>query len=639
MTLSIDFETRSLLDLKKTGVYPYAMHPATDVWCMAYAVDGGEVKVWVPGAPVPQEFRSGHEMRAHNAQFERIIWQEIMVKRYGFPAIERERWHCTAAECRAMGLPGSLDEAAKALKLNHQKDAIGQRLMMRMARPRAIQDDGTVIWWNTPDRVARLIEYCKQDVVVERAIAERIERLTDAERAVYLLDQKINDRGVHIDTRLIEACIGIVDTANKYVNAELVELTGGDVSELTNNGMLARWLGVPSVAKAAVRELLDGETDPVRKRVLELRQEAGKSSVAKLTAFQECACSDGSVRGLLLYHGAATGRWSGRLVQPQNFPRGDFGHKEIEKAIPLVMAGDYDGIEALYGSIHGLVSSMLRACMIARPGHTLFAADYSAIEARVLAWLAGEEAVLDVFRSGQDIYCHAATGIYGRTITKADKDERQIGKVAVLALGYQGGVKAFQSMATLYNIEISDEKADEIKTAWRKVNPNIMSWWWELEDAARKAVTECDIVPVRGVVFGSDGDWLWCQLPSGRKLWYANPRPMERETPWGALKTSIRCDGVNSVTRKFEGFDLYGGLLAENIVQAVSRDLMASAMLRLDSAGYGVILTVHDEVVAEAEIGSQLTLEAFTEILSTVPSWAKGLPLTAEGWAGKRYRK
>lgn len=639
MTLSIDFETRSLLDLKKTGVYPYAMHPTTDVWCMAYAVDDGEVKLWRPGHPVPSEFYAGHEMRAHNAQFERIIWREIMVKRYGFPGIDLERWHCTAAECRAMGLPGSLDEAAKALKLGVQKDDVGKRLMMRMSRPRAVQEDGTVIWWNTPDRIARLGDYCKQDVVVERAIARRIERLSDSERAVYLLDQRINDHGVKIDTRLVEAGVALAAEGNAAVNAELAQLTGGHVTELTNNGDLAEWLGVPSVAKAAVRELLDAETDPIRRRVLTLRQEAGKSSLGKLASFLQCVCPDGYVRGLLLYYGAATGRWSGRLVQPHNFPRGEFKHETLEKAIPLVLARDYAGLDALYGSVHTLLSSMLRACITASPGHTLFAADYSAIEARVLAWLAGEKAVLDVFRSGQDVYCHAATGIYGRVITPADKTERQIGKVAVLALGYQGGVKAFQTMASNYNVEISDEKADEIKVAWRAANPAIVSWWRELDNAARRAVVEGEMVRARSVTFGTEDGWLWCLLPSGRRLWYANPRPVERETPWGDMRTIIQCHGVNSVTRKFEAFDLYGGLLAENIVQAVSRDLMAGAMIRLDRAGYGVILTVHDEVVAEVSAKSGLTLEHFTEILSSLPSWAKGLPLTAEGWAGHRYRK
>jgi DNA polymerase len=338
-----------------------------------------------------------------------------------------------------------------------------------------------------------------------------------------------------------------------------------------------------------------------------------------------------------MYHGAATGRWSGRLVQPQNFPRGDFKHTVIEGAIPLVLNKDLEGIDALYGSVHSLISSMLRACFIAKPGHTLFSADYSAIEARVLAWLANEQDVLDVFRSGQDIYCHAATGIYNRPITPADKDERQIGKVAVLALGYQGGVRAFQSMATMYGLVIPDEKADEIKIAWRKANARIVSWWAALENAALDAIHNgVGVAP--GVVFGVEDNWMWCQLPSGRKLWYANPRLVERETPWGALRTSVKCDGVNSVTKKFEPFDLYGGLLAENIVQAVSRDLMASAMLRLEDAGYPIIMTVHDEVVAESSVESG-TLAQFTDILCKLPSWAKGLPLTAEGWSGQRYRK
>lgn len=640
MTISIDFETRSIIDLKKTGVYPYAQHPTTDVWCMAYAKDDGDVQVWQPGQPIPDVILNGassQQFRAHNAQFERIIWREIMVKRYGFPPITMQQWHCTAAECRAMGLPGSLDGASKALGLVHQKDAIGQRLMLRMAKPRAIQEDGTLIWWNVPSRIATLIEYCKQDVVVERAIAAKVQRLSDAERAVYLLDQRINDRGVQIDTRLVEAGIEVIDIANQKANAEISALTDGAVSGITKNADLSAWLGVGSVAKANVREMLGQDLAPNVRRVLELRQEASKSSVAKLAAFMECRGNDSRVRGLLLYHGAATGRWSGRLVQPQNFPRGDFKHTVIEGAIPLVLNKDFEGIDALYGSVHSLISSMLRACFTAKPGHTLFSADYSAIEARVLAWLADEQDVLDVFRSGQDIYCHAATGIYGRTITPADKNERQIGKVAVLALGYQGGVKAFQSMATVYGLEIPDEKADEIKNAWRKANARIVRWWAALENAAMDAVNNgAGVAP--GVMFGVEDGWMWCQLPSGRRLWYANPRLVERETPWGALRTSVKCDGVNSVTKKFEPFDLYGGLLAENIVQAVSRDLMASAMLRLEDAGYPIIMTVHDEVVAESSV-EKGTLAEFTDILCKLPSWAKGLPLTAEGWTGQRYRK
>ena len=448
--LSIDFETRATVDLRQTGVYPYAQHPDTDIWCMAYAFDDEEVQLWVPGQDLPlrvkRHIEAGGEMRAWNAQFERIIWREIMHKRWGFVPVEDSQWHDTAAEAAAMALPRSLDQCAIVLRVSEKKDQEGYGLMMRMTRPRSIVA-GRPVWWTDPEKLQRLYAYCKQDVRVERTIAKAVRRLGPLEREVYLMDQRINDRGVGIDRELILAAKDVAAEGVARADATLEQLTEGEVHSVKNHLSLTKWVraqGVETegVSKKAIKEMLESDLDPNVRHVLQLRSDAGRTSIAKLdTMLAWASLPDDRARGMAFYHAASTGRWGGKGPQPHNFPRGEVKH--VEFFIPDVLAKAYDTI-ALAQHPVVVVSSMLRSMWRAKKGNELIAADYSAIEARVLNWLAGQDDVLETFREydagdkTKDPYVVMAAKI-------GPLASRQAGKAAELGCGYQMGASKFVS--------------------------------------------------------------------------------------------------------------------------------------------------------------------------------------------------
>jgi DNA polymerase len=640
-TISIDFETRSTVDLRKTGVYPYAAHPDTDVWCMAYAFDDGEPDLWVPGLLCP--FRAlphddfsiqpGDELRAWNAQFERIIWNTIMVPRYGFPEAPLEMWVDTAAEAAAMALPRNLSHAAEVLGITEQKDMEGHALMMRMAKPRSTKG-GEIVWWEVPERRERLYAYCKQDVRTEQAIAKAVRPLGRQERKIYLLDQRINDRGVMIDVPLVKAAQGIVAEGLRRANEAVRDATGGAVTSVSKTADLRDWVNettganIDSVRKSVVQEMLEGDLPTPARAALEARAEAGRSSVAKLTSMIACKCSDDRARGLLFYHAARTGRWAGKLIQPQNFPRGDV--PSVERFIGDTLRGDYDYIDLFHPPL-AVVSSMLRAMLRAAPGHRLMVGDFAQIEARVLVWLADQRDVLQQFARGEPVY-EIAAARFGGT--------RQHGKAQVLGCGYgMGWEKFIQAAKEMFGLDLDKELAQTIVGDYRDTNKDVVQLWWDIGDAAMNAVRAPGSVhTVKGCTFCVRGAYLWLILPSGRPLVYAAPKIAPRKTPWGEGRDSVLAWGLNSMTRKWERRALYGGLLVENIVQALSRDLMASAMLRLEGNGYPVILTVHDEIVCEVP-NTVGTLNEFTNAMSAIPVWAKGCPVEVESWEGERYRK
>lgn len=645
MTVSVDFETRSTVDLRRTGVYRYAQDKDTDVWCMAYAFDDQDPRMWTPGQPVDPELVQyivqGGELRAWNANFERTIWNEILVTRYGWPKTTIDQWVCTAAEARAMALPGSLELAAKVLGVQEQKDKTGANLMLRMARPRRTEEDGTLIWWDIPERVNRLLEYCKQDVRTEVAIAQAIRRLTETEKQVFNLDQRINDRGVKLDIKLAKAAKKLADAATLEANRAVYDLTHGKVSKITNVGRLTDWLRaqgceVDSLDKAGIKTLQETNTGLIAE-VLTLRAEAGKSSVAKIESMLGAVCRDGRIRGLLMYHGASTGRWAGRLVQPQNFPRGNIPNPE--DYIDLVLFRSVEEIDALAPPLD-VISSMLRAMLVADKGHNLIAADFAAIEARVLAWLAGEEILLKTFREDGDVYKVMASRIYSLPADEIQKNQRQVGKMAILGLGYGMGAKKFiDSCKAQAGVELQEDEAKAVVQLYRATNKNIVRFWAELNQAAIDAVKEAgSIKRVGPITYTYRGGYLWCVLPSKRPLAYARPRVVERETPWGSTSEAVSFEGIDSFTKKWDRHELYGGLLAENVVQAVARDIMAAAMLRLEDAGYPIIMSVHDELVAEIPEGFGSVAE-FEKIMCQTPDWADGCPINAEGYISKRYKK
>jgi len=485
MFVSVDFETRSQVDLRKTGVYPYAVDPSTDIWCMSYSLsDSDAVHTWCPGdspdaadCTLMRFVEGGGTLRAWNSGFELQIWNEILAPRYGWPATKVEQWVDTAAEAAAMALPRGLGAAAKALGMEQEKDDKGYRLMMKMAKPRAVgawwlygpdgnrygpfatqneahnyrknnrwrpnacrleQDDDTVVWWDDSESLSRLIEYCEQDVRAEKDIAKMLRDLSYAERQVFLLTQEMNDVGVPVDVELVNAAKHILEFALEEANREMRDLTDDQVLSVTKVNALREWvnengLEIDNLRKDTVRDLLNGDLPGGKVRdALQLRQDAGKTSTAKLDAFLRCTGDDARARGLLMYHGASTGRWAGRLIQPQNFPRPEI--KDVEELIPLVKAHDYEALLATGHPVPVIVSSLLRSMFCAPAGRTFMCADYSQVEARVLAWIAGQDDLVELFAEGGKVYETMGAFIFGLEVDEVGKDsfERQIGKNSIL---------------------------------------------------------------------------------------------------------------------------------------------------------------------------------------------------------------
>lgn len=555
-----------------------------------------------------------------------------------------------------------------------------------------------ILWYDDEDRRQRLGLYCMQDVRVEAACGERILRLRPLEQKLYFLDMKINDRGVYIDKALCKAAQKVVESATDRLDKELKRVTAGKVSGVSNTTQLCQWLqtrdvNTDSIDKEHVEDLLILELPDDCRRALEIRQEGAKTSTAKIVSMLTRRQKDGRMRGNLQFYGAsATGRWAARGAQLQNLTRpvilGDKKseptplEEQIREAIDSIFSGSSVMLELLYGKPLTLVADIIRSLIMAEAGNDLMSSDFKNIEGRVIAWLAGQEDKLDAFRafddgSGPDLYLVAAAGVYNVPVKEA-KPFRQIGKVCELSLGFQGGPRAFAKMAKNYGVRIAKlydgiwenadlslkEKAEQawgdrgrktgmsqegwlasevIKLAWRAKNHHIEAYWHDIEDAAIQAVKrKGDIVTVEnngiGVKFRMVGSFLFCQLPSGRALCYPYPCLVETETPWGETRQALRYKSVNQFNKQWEDKAFYGGLGVENITQAVARDVMAEAMLRVDEAGYNVVLTVHDEVVCEVpeDFGS---MEEYNALMTVLPHWASGLPVTADGWRGKRYRK
>jgi DNA polymerase len=639
VAISIDFETYSECDIKTAGGYNYAAHPSTEVICMAWAIDDDEEpQLWTPDQPFPDRlsqavYSGAADWWAWNAAFERAIWEHVLEPRHDVAIPGPSHWNDTAALAATLALPRALGQCAQVLHLTEQKDTRGRYLIQRLCQPYRGERR------RDPELLDELYSYCKQDVETERAVKRHLtpyKPMSDREREVWLLDQEINWRGLGIDAASVDHAINLIFRTAETLNARAQEISGGVLPDVGSRAKVMAWAQsrgytLTGYDKSAVLEALADPAlpDDVR-RVLEIRQTMGKASTSKYAAMQNLASDrDHRARGVFAYHGAQTGRWAGRGFQPQNLPRPAFG--DTDNCIKLFRHQDPDLIEALYGDPMAALSSCLRGMIVPAKGNRLLVSDFSAIEARVLAWLADEQGPLDVFRNGGDIYCHAATGIYGRKITPKDKDERQIGKVAVLALGYQGGVGAFQTMAKAYRVEIEDKAADEIKVKWRKAHPKIVRFWYALEAAATNAVRHKGHDFEAGpITFRVVGDFLFAKLPSGRRLAYYQPRNGSDGLEfWG---TDSKLGG------RWAQLNTYGGKLCENVTQAVARDLLAEAMLRLEANGYEVVASIHDEIICEMPkgVGDLATME---QLMCELPDWATGLPMDAEGFECERYRK
>jgi DNA polymerase len=524
--------------------------------------------------------------------------------------------------------------------------------MMQMTKPRDVLRDGRIVWWWDETRKQRLFAYCKQDVIVERRIAKAIRRLTPAERELFLLDQRINDRGILIDTPMVKAMQALVDEGLERINSRMRALTGGKVNDVNKVAQLKLWLAsedmpVGALDKDAIATLLAGDLPANLREGIELRAEGGRSSNAKLKSMINAACTDGCARGSLLYHGAGTGRWSARLIQTHNFPKGTI--EDPERFLDAIMAGQYDYLN-LFAPTLEIVSSNLRGCLRARPGHRLVAADYSGIEARVTNWHAGQADIVKLFADGEDVYLYNAARLFGLDLKKINKkthfNERQIGKAIELGCGFgMGWAKLITTVAKEpYRLTWVEEEARRYVDFYRSSHQKVKDLWYATEKAAMNAVQNPGqpfSAGVNGkVTYFCAGGYLWCKLPSGRPLCYARPRIVERPVPWDKEQTrpAIEVEGVDSQTKQWIVYQLYGGILVENNVQAMARDIMAHGMTNVDKQGYPVILTSHDEVVSDVPLGFG-SLADFERILCDTPAWAAGCPITSEGWEGPRYRK
>lgn len=667
-TLHIDFETRGVLDLKEVGLHRYVTHPDTDVWCMAYAFDDKEPKLWAPPFTLTGDDLSyvaaGGTVFAHNAAFELAVWNNIMVPRYGWPVLKPEQTYCTMAQAYAMGLPGALENAALALGLNLLKDTEGRALMLRMARPRRIED-GKPVWWDEPDKLARLYAYCQQDVRVERALHARLLPLSEAERRVWLLDYKINQRGVAVDVETAKAAVAMSEVVKDRCNTELSKITQGAAQTVTALAPFKEWMaaqGVPveSLAKQDVVDLLDTDLPPAVARALTLRQEAGKASTAKLDRVVASVGEDNRLRNMYQYHGAGTGRWAGRAVQTHNLPRDMPPPEQVERILALVRDGNYEAIDALYGPPLTMISKCLRSFFVAPEGKVLVGGDFSNVESRGAAWFAGEEWKMQAFAAqddgtGPDVYRLGASKLLGIPVDQVTPEQRQAyGKVPDLAFTYQGSVGSGHQMGKVYGVKATDEEWSERCTAWRSKHPKIKQVWYDIQKAAVNAVRNPGAVyacgyPGRQARFRTAGSFLWCLLPSGRAICYPYPKLLEGDfgpqltymtvpNEDTKRKGKIIHDPQNSAS--WARVATYGGSLFNNIVQGFSRDLLAHVMLELDAKGASIVLHTHDDCNIEVpEEKAEAARAGMEQIMRTPPAWAAGFPLFAKCSIMRRYGK
>ena len=671
----LDFETFSEAAIGKTGAYLYASHPSTELLCLAYKADDEPTQLLTPGdllsTGIPERLQraidDGEEFSAHNAFFERVVWYFQLHKKLGWPDIPPELWTCSAAQAAAMSLPRDLAGAGAAIGLDMEKDKSGYRIMLKLSQPRKPSKLNPATRW-TPEAVPadfeKLYAYCIRDVDSQHELRHAIPTLSDAEQLLWQLDQTINLRGFCVDKPAAVGALQIIDELQARGDARCREITGGDLQSVRQVKKLLPWLQqnspvawVTDCTKATVESLLDhpeiNGSGSAIEEVLRIRQELSKASTAKYEAMDLGSDANGVVRDTLLFHGASTGRWAGRRLQPHNLPRLSIIAKQLAsesdaafclradieatRLCDTIATGDPDLLELLYGDPYAALSAALRNCIVPSPGYELLVSDFSAIEARVLAWLAGEAWKLQAFRdydngTGRDIYLIAAENIYRQTGLVAD---RQIGKVSELALGYGGGIGAFQTMAVGYGVEVGDDVADIIKHAWRKAHRNVTSWWYALGDAAIEAVSTPGEHPAGPVAFFREDRFLRCRLPNGRLISYCDPEIRQVAGPRG-MKPELTYMSVDAITRKWRRQKTYGGKLAENVTQAVARDFLVDAMFAAEANGYQVRAHVHDELICESETGD---IEGLDRIMSVVPAWGEGCPIAAEGFAAKRYRK
>ena len=641
--LEMDIETFSDVDLIKCGVYAYADSPAFEVLLFAYSFDGGETRVIdlaqgeeLPGEVAEAVFDGSVVKTAFNANFERTC----LSKHFG-RYLPPDSWHCSAVQAALLALPRSLEDVGAVLGLDEQKMKEGKELIRYFCVPckptKANGGRRRNLPCHAPEKWELFKAYCMRDVDVEKAIRRKLHKflIPEGEMELYRLDQRINDRGVLVDMGLVRQAVRCERLHKEVVTRRAYELTG--LENPNSVAQLKGWLGengveAESLSKKAVAEMI-GESDGEVEELLRLRLLMAKTSVKKYEAMERSVCSDGRVHGLLQFYGAnRTGRWAGRLVQVQNLPQNHL--QDLGLARELVKEGRFEDVEMLYDSTPGVLSELIRTAFVPEPGCRFVVADFSAIEARVLAWLAGERWRLEVFSSHGKIYEASASAMFHVPIEEVTKGSplRQKGKIAELGLGYGGAAGALVSMGAL-DMGLSEDDLPPLVAAWRRANPHITQFWWDVDKAAVEAVTKRTGTRAGRIGFEYRSGILFVTLPSGRKLAYVKPRMAVNK--FG--REGLTYEGILE-NKKWGRIETYGPKLVENIVQGTARDLLAEAMLRVERKGYPIVMHCHDEIIAEVPEGSG-SVEEMCEVMAVRPSWAEGLPLRADGYECPFYQK
>ena len=659
----IDIETYCEADIKKCGLYRYTSDPSFEILLIAWATDEGsgfgETKLvdLASGEPFPQELLddfkdSNVTLIAHNAAFERVSFSRYLQQHYPGQYLKPgtflspDKWICTMVMAASLTLPMALKDVGEVLRTTEQKDEEGKQLIKLFSMPcRPTKKNGgrtRNLPHHLPEEWAKFKYYCIQDVNTEVDIYKRLKRfpMPDREWHHYRVNERINDRGVKIDTELVQQAITCDLLLSDTMSKKAYELTGlenpNSVSQL-KTWLDERGISMDTLGKKNVTEMI-GELDKngideEAMDMLKLRLQMAKSSVKKYQAAERCVCPDGRARGLFQFYGASrTGRYAGRNIQLQNLPQNHIS--TLDQARELVKMGCFDMLESIYGNTPDVLSQLIRTMLIPKEGCEFIVADFSAIEARVLAWEAGEQWVLDAFQNGEDLYCATASQMFHVPVVKhgINGELRQKGKVAELACGYGGSSGALISMGAL-QMGLHEEELPEIIDSWREANPKIVQYWWDVEKAAMKTFKTGERQDIGRISFVFYSGTLWMVLPSGRKLAYLKPR--EQPNRFGRM--SLTYEGVGQ-NHKWARQETYSGRLVENATQAIARDILAEAMARIEAKGLDIVAHVHDEVIIETP-KDKYTVDEICQLMAVHPDWCDGLPLAAAGYKGNYYFK
>ena len=645
--LSCDIETFSDVDLIRCGVYKYADSPNFEMLLFAYAVDDGDVHIIdiAGGEELPEEIiqviKSDTVVKtAYNAQFERVCLSRYLKLPEG-EYLNPQSWYCTAVQAAELALPLSLADVGSVLGLERQKMTEGKELIKYFCVPcKPTKSNGN----RTRNRPCHDInkwetfkKYCMRDVDVERQIADKLKMypISDEEHRLYVLDQIINDRGVLVDCELAKQAVKLNSIQTTVAVEQAYMITG--LENPNSVTQLKQWLKengveIESLSKKAVKSLAD-ETDGDVSEMLKLRLLMAKTSVKKYEAVIRSVCSDNRVHGMMRFCGAnRTGRWSGNILQPQNLPQNHL--PDLTLARDIVKDGDFEMLDMMFGNVPNVLSELIRTVLIPKPNHRFIVADFSAIEARVLAWIAGEQWRIDTFKNGGDIYCASASKMFKVPVEKngVNGELRQKGKISELACGYGGSVGALKNMGAV-EMGVQENELQGLINDWRNANPHIVRFWYEVGNAAMKAIKEKTTVPLGKLVFAYERGILFIRLPSGRRLSYIKPRIGTNR--FGG--DSITYMGINSA-KKWDRLETFGGKLTENIVQGTARDLLANALINAANAGYDTVFHVHDEIICEVPNGYG-SVDELCRLMCIKPEWADGLPLNADGFECEYYKK